>query len=221
VLYNFTGGSVGANPQSRLTSDGAGNFYGTAYEGGVGAGTVFELSPNSSGGWNETVLHSFSGGLNIGPDGAGPSGPVIFDSVGNLYGTTRFGGTDYFYCSYGTVFELNPVGASWTETIPFSESCTQPDGIAPMNGLIIDRAGNLYGTTLENGQISGTVFELSPSGGGWTQRVIYVTERQRRLESDYHPHLCRLSLRWHHCRRHSRARPVREPLRNNVRGRRL
>ncbi len=173
VLYNFTGGSDGANPQSHLTSDGAGNFYGTAYEGGVGAGTVFELSPNGSGGWNETVLHSFSGGLNIGPDGAGPSGPVIFDSAGNLYGTTRFGGTDYFYCSYGTVFELSPVGASWTETIPFSESCTQPDGIAPMNGLIIDRAGNLYGTTLENGQISGTVFELSPSGGGWTQRVIY------------------------------------------------
>jgi uncharacterized repeat protein (TIGR03803 family) len=184
VLYNFTGGSVGANPQSRLTSDGAGNFYGTAYEGGVGAGTVFELSPNSSGGWNETVLHSFSGGLNIGPDGAGPSGPVIFDSVGNLYGTTRFGGTDYFYCSYGTVFELNPVGASWTETIPFSESCTQPDGIAPMNGLIIDRAGNLYGTTLENGQISGTVFELSPSGGGWTQRVIYKAPTSSGLTMD-------------------------------------
>ena len=63
VLYNFTGGSDGANPQSRLTSDGAGNFYGTAYEGGVGAGTVFELSPNSSGGWNESVLYSFTGGI--------------------------------------------------------------------------------------------------------------------------------------------------------------
>ena len=123
VLYNFVGGSDGANPQSRLTSDGNGNFYGTTYGGASGAGTVFALSPNGSGGWNETVLHRFNGGLNIGPDGSGPSGPVIFDSVGNLYGTTRFGGTDYFYCSYGTVFELSPAGSSWTETIPFSESC--------------------------------------------------------------------------------------------------
>jgi hypothetical protein len=114
--------SDGAHPQSRLTIDGKGNFYGTTYQGGT-AGTVFESSLNCSGGWNETVLHSFSGGLNIGPDRAGPSGPVIFDRVGNLYGTTRFGGTDYFCCSYGTVFELTPVGASWTETIPFSESC--------------------------------------------------------------------------------------------------
>ena len=91
VLYNFTGGSDGAHPQSRLTADGKGNFYGTTYQGGTsGSGTVFELSPNGTGGWNETVLHSFNGGLNIGPDGAGPSGPVIFDRVGNLYGTTRF-----------------------------------------------------------------------------------------------------------------------------------
>ncbi len=148
VLYNFTGGSDGANPQSHLTRR-VGILYGTAYGGGAfGAGAVFQLSPNVGGGWTETVLHSFSGGLGRDADGAGPSGPVIFDSEGNLYGTTRFGGTDPVYCSYGSVFELSPVGGSWTETIPFSESCTQPDGIAPVNGLIMDSAGNLYGTTL-------------------------------------------------------------------------
>jgi hypothetical protein len=70
VLYNFTGGSDGGEPQSSLTPDGAGNFYGTTYYGGLtcseqgteGCGTVFELSPNGSGGWNETVLYSFTGG---------------------------------------------------------------------------------------------------------------------------------------------------------------
>jgi uncharacterized repeat protein (TIGR03803 family) len=186
VIYNFTGGGDGAHPQSRLTADGKGNFYGTTYQGGTsGPGTVFELSPNGSGGWNETVLHSFSGGLNIGPDGAGPSGPVIFDSAGNLYGTTRFGGTDYVYCSYGTVFELSPAGANWTETIPFSESCNYfANGVAPMNGVIMDLAGNLYGTTPENGPALGTVFELSPSGGGWTYQTIYNAPTSSGLTMD-------------------------------------
>src|SRR5258706_15850805 len=177
VLYNFTGGTDGADPLSGLTSDAKGNFYGTAYEGGLGAGTIFELSPNGSGGWNETVLHSFNGGLNIGPDGAGPIGPVIFDRVGNLYGPTKVCGTDYADCSYGTVFELSPVGATWNETIPLSCSCTDPasTGIFPVNGLIIDAAGNLYGTTSASGPYSGYVFDLSPSDGGWPEQLLYAT----------------------------------------------
>lgn len=175
VLYNFTGGSDGAHPQSRLTSDGKGNFFGTTYQGGAsGAGTVFELSPSGSGGWNEAVLHSFSGGLNIGPDGAGPSGPVIFDSGGNLYGTTIFGGTDYIYCSYGTVFELSPAGASWTETTLYSSCDYNALGVGFVNGLIMDAPGNLYGTTSRSGPNDyGNVFELSPSVGGWTGQAIY------------------------------------------------
>ena len=89
VLYSFTGGSDGANPQSRLTFDAAGNLYGTTYSGGLwGYGTVFELSPNGNGGWNETVLYSFTGGA----DGANPVWSyVMFDSVGNLYGTAYSG----------------------------------------------------------------------------------------------------------------------------------
>src|SRR5208337_452888 len=126
-----------------------------------GFGTVFELSPNGYGGWNETVLYSFSGGV----DGANPIGPVIFDSVGNLYGTTEFGGP--YHNKYGVVFELNPVGASWTETVLHSFAAGG-DGATPETGLIMDPAGNLYGIT-EDG-----VFELSPSGGGWTYQVIYI-----------------------------------------------
>ncbi len=167
VLYNFTGGSDGANPQSSLTFDGAGNLYGTTYSGGLFAyGTVFELSPNGIGGWNETVLYSFTGGA----DGGSPSyANVIFDSVGNLYGTAYSGGAN----GYGVVFELSPVGASWTETVLYSFANT-PDGANPVNGLIMDPAGNLYGKTLYGGQGDGIVFELSPSAGGWTEQVIYA-----------------------------------------------
>jgi uncharacterized repeat protein (TIGR03803 family) len=166
VLYNFYYGSDGAYPASSLTFDGAGNLYGTtcSYEGqGPGYGTVFELSPNGNGGWNETVLYSFTGGA----DGNNPvHSNVIFDSVGNLYGTTQLGGSN----GQGVVFELSPVGGSWTETILYN-FCSQAgcaDGAEPLTGLIMDPAGNLYGTTS-----SGAVFELSPSGGGWTEQVIY------------------------------------------------
>jgi len=185
VLYNFTGGSDGGHPQSRLTFDSAGNLYGTTLLGGVatidnnlGSGVVFELSPNGTGGWNETVLHAFDGGLNVGPDGANPSGPVIFDRVGNLCGTTLYGGADFGYCSYGTIFQLSPAPGSWTETTLFSQSCTQYDGDFPSNGVVMDAAGNLYGTN------SAGVFELSPSPGGWTQEIIYGTSPNGGLTMD-------------------------------------
>src|SRR5208283_5342872 len=128
VLYNFTGHNDGGTPQSRLTPDGAGNLYGTTYSGGTsGVGTVFELSPNGSGGWNETVLYSFSGGM----DGSHPSlSYVIFDKLGNLYGTASNGGGAN---GYGVVFELSPVGTSWTETVLYS-FVGGTDGAVPLNG---------------------------------------------------------------------------------------
>jgi uncharacterized repeat protein (TIGR03803 family) len=172
VLYNFTPGSDGTDPSSRLTSDGAGNLYGTTYEGGLGVGTVFELSPNGSGGWNETVLYSFAGE----PDGARPFySDLIFDGVGNLYGTTYLGGAN----EHGVVFELSPVGGSWVETVLYRFG-GGTDGAYPVNGLIMDPAGNLYGATNAGGTSGwGTVFELSPSGNGWTEQVIYNIETQR------------------------------------------
>ncbi len=165
VVYNFKGGSDGFTPQSQLTSDGAGNFYGTTGFGGLGSGTVFELSPNGSGGWNETVLYSFTGGA----DGSVPYfSYVLFDSEGNLYGTTYWGGS----YGYGAVFELSPEGTSWRETVLYSFT-GGPDDANPMNGLIMDTAGNLYGRTYVSGGGNGTIFELSRSVGGWTKQVIY------------------------------------------------
>ena len=120
------------------------------YGGAFGAGTVFELSPNGSGGWNETVLYSFTGGS----DGSNPMGPVIFDKVGNLYGTTEF--------DVDVVFELSPAEGSWTETVL---SYVHPQ---MQSGVMMDPEGNLYGIDGEN------VFEFSPPG--WTYQVIYFNE---------------------------------------------
>jgi uncharacterized repeat protein (TIGR03803 family) len=165
VLYSFKGDSDGFTPQSRLTSDGAGNLYGTTDFGGSGAGTVFELSPNGNGGWNESVLYSFTGGA----DGSVPYfSYVLPDSGGNLYGTT-YGGGAY---GYGVVFELSPEGTSWTETVLYSFTGGADDA-NPLNGLIMDPAGNLYGRTYVPGGGDGTIFELSKSAGEWTKQVIY------------------------------------------------
>jgi uncharacterized repeat protein (TIGR03803 family) len=168
VLYNFTGGGDGANPQSNLTFDSAGNLYGTTPSGGLGYGTVFEVSPNGSGGWNETVLYTFTGGV----DGENPAySDVVFDSMGNLYGTAYGGGTN----GYGVVFELSSVGGNWTATVLYSFA-GGADGANPVNGLIMDPAGNLYGKTLYGGGGDGVVFELSRSGGGWKEQAIYTAE---------------------------------------------
>jgi uncharacterized repeat protein (TIGR03803 family) len=147
VLYTFCPSSYicsdGSGPgYGALTSDGAGSFYGTTANGGLfDLGTVFQLSPNGSGGWNETVLYSFSGPALGGGDGASPFSSVIFDSAGSLYGTTQWGGAS----GVGVVFELSPVGGSWTETVLYN-FCSAPnctDGAYPMSGLIFDPAGNL------------------------------------------------------------------------------
>ncbi len=166
VLYNFKGGSSdGANPESSLTPDGAGNFFGTTYYGGLGYGTVFELSPNGQGGWNEAVLYRFCSAQNC-TDGSRPSySHVIFDGAGNLYGTTFQGGAN----GSGVVFKLSPAGINWTETVLYSfcSALDCADGRYPTNGLIADPAGNLYGAG-DNG-----TFELSPSYGDWMEQVIY------------------------------------------------
>jgi uncharacterized repeat protein (TIGR03803 family) len=179
VLYNFVGSSNGAYPQSSLTSDGKGNFYGTTSGGGLGYGTVFELSPNGNGGWNENVVYGFTGGA----DGAYPAFPesdLIFDSMGNLYGTTIEGGDLTCNAPYGcgVVFELSLAGPSWTETVLYSFAGGTTDGAEPECNLVFDPTGNLYGTTVGggDGEQTGTVFELSPSGEGWVEQVIYNAE---------------------------------------------
>ncbi len=120
--------------------------------------------------WNEKVLHSFN---NNGTDGYEPYffGSLIFDAAGNLYGTTYAGGI----YGYGTAFELSPAGGSWTETVLYNFGNGMGDGRNPRAGLIFDATGNLYGTSTTGGTSGyGTVFELTPTGGGgWTERVLY------------------------------------------------
>ncbi len=168
VLYNFTSLPNPIQPFSGLTSDGSGNLFGMTYYGGPeNAGTVYELSPNRNGGWDEAVLYSFTGGA----DGAQPYfAYLIFDSAGDLYGTTCYGGAN----GYGVVFELSYMATSWKERVLYSFA-GGTDGACPVNGLIMDPKGNLYGTTAESNGEHETVFELSPNGhDSWTKKVIYT-----------------------------------------------
>jgi len=173
VLHDFDdNGKDGYAPYAGLVFDPAGNLYGTTTRGGrYDQGTVYELTPNAGGGFSEFVLHSFVTDRDT-KDGMTPQAGLIFDSAGNLYGTTFYGG-EY---GYGTVFELSPAGAhTWTESVLYSFP-NQNDGY-PDAGLIFDSAGNLYGTTVGLTSVTyGTAFELTPvaGGGGWTETVLHT-----------------------------------------------
>ncbi|MFZ0322173.1 MAG: choice-of-anchor tandem repeat GloVer-containing protein, partial [Candidatus Sulfotelmatobacter sp.] len=177
LLYSFSY-TDGDAPNSGLVLDAAGNLYGTTPSGGgsspLYAGTVFELSPVAGGVWSETVLRTFRS-QSAQQYGAGPSGALIFDAAGNLYGTTAGGGAE----GGGTAFELSPqAGDGWAETVIFDFGGA--DGSAPNSSLISDTAGNFYGTTSGGGtEGGGTVFELSPSASGsWTETVLYNFSNQ-------------------------------------------
>jgi uncharacterized repeat protein (TIGR03803 family) len=155
VLHDFEGGTDGYAPVGSLIFDAAGNLYGVTNRGGDNyQGRVFQLSP-IAGGWTETALHDFDAG---GVDGTYPEGGVIFDTSGNLYGTTSSGGVH----GDGIVYELSPVaGGNWTETV--LHAFHGADGTGSCSGLIFDGSGNLYGTTrYGGGNNSGTVFEITP-----------------------------------------------------------
>ena len=172
VLYSFlNNGKDGVAPEAGVVLDAKGNLYGTTFYGGTyGYGTVFELSPSSSGGWTEKVLHSFN---HNGKDGYEPYFGVTVDAAGNLYGTTEYGGA----YDDGSVFEVSPkTGGGWKEVILHSFRRSGTDGYWPLTGLTLDVAGNLYGTTLGSTVYpgNGTVFEVSPiTGGGWTEKLVH------------------------------------------------
>ena len=161
LLYTFPGSLSGAEPLAGLTRDGKGNLYGTTYGGGgYGRGLAFKLSKTGL----ESPLYQFKGG----PSDGGHPGSTLLPGSGNLYGTTGGG----FY-GFGTVFELTPkVSGGWTEVVLYTFT-GGTDGSIPQSELVQDTAGNLYGTTFEGGLEGGTVFELTPSGTGWTETVLH------------------------------------------------
>ena len=165
VLYSFQGFTDGVEPTfGDLVFDGAGNLYGTTPYGGQGDhGTVYKLTP-SNGGWTETVLYRFQGGL----DGAMPYGGVVFDQAGNLWGTTGLGGS----YNNGTVYQLVPSGGGWTESVIYKFHGGN-DGANPYDGLIVDQFDNFYGGTFGDNGTTVKVYELSPSNGGWTFTTLY------------------------------------------------
>jgi uncharacterized repeat protein (TIGR03803 family) len=181
VIHSFVGNATdGAVPAAGVVFDKDGNLYGTTRLGGglgAGHGTVFNLVPKNAEGtrWAESVLYKFEGG----DDGWDPQAPVVIDQHGVLYGTTSIGGIGPCFNSCGTVFRLAPkTDGSWKETIIYRFKGGK-DGYLPFAGLIVDGAGNLYGTTPSGGAApvsAGIVFKLAPPAPGetrWKETVLH------------------------------------------------
>jgi len=173
ILYTFAGSCCGfptidgAQPNGGVIMDAAGNLYGTTTFGGSsGWGTIYKLDPTG----HETILHNFTNGS----DGGQVYSGVTMDAAGNLYGTTLAGGTDFYGFGAGVVYKLDPAGE---ETVLYN-FCTQPgciDGAGPLAGVVLDSAGNLYGTTASGGPSAtddpGVVYKVAPTG---QQTVLYA-----------------------------------------------
>ena len=169
VLYAFSGGSDGWIPEAGLLADKTGALFGTtAYGGntgcsGVGCGTVFELIPSGPS-YTKRTLHIFADGK----DGSYPNTGLIANSVGELYGTTETGGSTAPGAG-GTVYALKRSGSTYVESVVFTFAKYLTEGSHPEGGVIADKAGDLYGTTLTGGisdpgcaSTCGTVFRLKP-----------------------------------------------------------
>lgn len=173
ILYNFGRSGDGHAPTDVVFGP-DGNLYGaTQFGGSSGCGIVYSLSPGPVGwAWEETMVHDFA---NSSQDGCNPSGGVVFDSRGRLYGTTSGGGA----LGQGTVYELTrSKDGSYEQDVIHNFSGA--DGSQPLATLTIDENGNLYGTTFTGGNLTacfagcGTVFELTESGGKWLERVLHA-----------------------------------------------
>ncbi len=175
VLHRFAGGKAGGYPDhGSLVFDTAGNLFGVTHWQGrcQYCGTVFELTPNSNGGWTEKVILHFNS-----RNGSWPEGTLIFDTAGSLYGTSARGGPH----GQGNVFKLT-LGSDgkWKQQI-IHDFTGHKDGGAPNDGVAFDTSGNLYGTATIGGggpchyygSGCGTAFELIPNGGKWTDRMLH------------------------------------------------
>jgi len=165
VLYSFGTGTDGTIPVAGVTLDAAGNIYGTTSAGGAyGYGTVFQLTESGSV-WTENILHNFQDG----DDGAVPYAGLISDKSGNLYGAATDGGTG----GGGTVFELTSANGVWTFNVLYSMTGWGISGA--FRNLVMDAAGNIYGTTHCDGiYTAGTIYKLSHSSGSWKYTSLHV-----------------------------------------------
>lgn len=184
-LYAFNGHGDGANPAGNLAIAPNGVLFGTTDAGGIGScrdsfgdgcGTVFLLRPPAAlcrsllCPWDETQLYRFTGG----DDGNDPWAGAVLDQAGNVYGTNYAGGSS----KWGVVFEVSPAGSGWTEATIHTFTSGN-DGANPTTTPVFDGSGNLYGTTRVGGNCSaggtgcGTVFQLTPSGSGWNENIVY------------------------------------------------
>ena len=170
VLYNFTDSNDVGNPWARVVFGPDGALYGTTSgRNGTIYGTVFSLRPPSSPcqsvscPWTHTLLYAFTD-VN---HGRGPGyGDVVFDAAGNIYGTTIVGGPN----GAGTVYKLTHSNGGWTESVLYSFSTSDGGGYFPYGGVVLDSAGNVYGTTDAGGAFGlGILFELTQSGSSWTE----------------------------------------------------
>ncbi len=172
-LYGFPNGVGNYDPEGPLLLAADGNLFGnlaTSWDSHY-CGGVFHLAPSGSiprtalAQWNYTSIYTFS----CGSDGANPTGPLTFDQSGDIYGTTNRGGS----AGFGTTYELTRSDNNWTETVLHSAQ-GDGDGVLPVNGVVLDTSGNLYGVFAGAGPYGqGAIYELSPSGSGWTEQILY------------------------------------------------
>ncbi len=164
-----------------LTFGPGGDLYGGTGSGSecsadpvIGCGTIFQLhATNCSMGdcpWVENLLYRFQGG-NDAEDG---SGTPVFDTAGNLYGTSEAGGgSGSCYGGCGTVYRLTPSSNGWTETVLHAFGFGN-DGSQPTRNIVLDHEGNIYGTTTGGGLYgNGAVFELERTESGYAEQVLY------------------------------------------------
>jgi uncharacterized repeat protein (TIGR03803 family) len=167
VLYSFDpNGTDGIIPTGNIVFDAKGNLYGTTEGGGAyNAGIVYKLSPQTGGGWTESILHSFGNGT----DAQGVSAGLVIDSAGNLWGSSVYGGV----YGIGTVFELSPHAGGWVERVLHSFSGTGGDGKYPSE-VNLDSSGNIYLTTSQGGAYGfGAAFEFVKSGSAYREKTLY------------------------------------------------